>query len=86
MTKIISQTEARRLRKRVAQLEELVTYERRRYSGEWHGGTHVASIHAPDEALRAVVQTARALGHAVVVTTNGGEIRFYALPHPKVPA
>lgn len=84
--KTISQTEARRLQKRVAALEDLIAGERRRYGSTWPGGVHVASVNSPDPRLQATVQTARALGHAVVVTEEAGSIKFFALPHPKVPA
>jgi hypothetical protein len=85
MRKTISQTEARRLQKRVAQLEALVAGERRRYGGEYHGGTHVATLNSVGDYLLGTIKTARALGHAVMVTADGTQVFFYALPHPKVP-
>lgn len=84
-SKTISQTEARRLQKRVAALEDLITGERRRYASSWPGGVHVATIN-PDTGLHATLSTARILGHAVVVTVEAGSVKFFALPHPKVPA
>lgn len=83
--KTISQTEARRLRKRVGQLEEMIAYQRRRYATRWPGGVHVATIH-PDTVLHAKLSTAAALDHAIVAVVEGATIRFFALPHPKVPA
>lgn len=84
MTKI-SQTEARRLRRRVDALQDLIAGERRRYASSWPGGVHLASIN-PDPSLHATINTARILGHAVVVTVEAGQVKFFALPHPKVPA
>lgn len=83
-SKSISQTEARNLRKRVALLEDLVAAERRRYASSWPGGVHLATIN-PDASLHATLNTARILGHAVVVTVETGNVKFFALPHPKVP-
>ncbi len=83
--KTISQTEARRLQKRVGVLEDLIASERRRYASSWPGGVHVATIN-PDATLHATLNTARILGHAVVVTVEAGNVKFFALPHPKVPA
>lgn len=85
MKNTISQTEARRLRKRVAALESLVAGERRRYGGEYHGGTHVATLSNVGDYLLGTIKTARALGHAVMVTADGQQVFFFALPHPKVP-
>lgn len=82
--KPITQTEARNLRKRVALLEDLVAAERRRYAISWPGGVHLATIN-PDASLHATLNTARILGHAVVVTVEAGNVKFFALPHPKVP-
>jgi len=83
--KPISQKEALRLRKRVKQLEDLLQGERRRYSSDWPGGVHVASTFNASESVRTAIGTARVLGHAVVVTVEGGTLKFFALPHPKVP-
>lgn len=79
MSKRISQREARRLRKRVAVLEDL---ERRRYSAwarEYPSGTHVGSISWPGRnTTTEAVRVARLLGHAVIVTVDGTELRLYA--------
>lgn len=83
--KPITQREARRLQRRVELLEELIRSERSRYSAMWPGGVHLATIN-PDASLHATVNTARVLGHAVVCTVEAGRIKFFALPHPSVPA
>lgn len=85
-TKPISQKEARRLKARVRQLEIILEEQRRRWGQYWPGGTNITSLSAPDPRLLTAIETARLLGHAVVVTVESGRIYFYALPHPQVPA
>lgn len=82
MTKI-SQREARRLRKRVAELESLVSRQRERWGHDYPGGTHIGST-KPEATVYACVKTARALGHAVVTVENSGELMLFALPLPEV--
>lgn len=77
--KKISQREARCLRRRVEQLENQARANRNRWSKEWVGGITVTSM-APDAVTIAKVETARALGHAVVVTSSDGRLYFHALP------
>lgn len=78
----ISQREARRLRKRVEQLERDERDRRSAYVSSWPGGVNIDSF-TIDEASFAKIDTARKLSHAVVVTTdNRLQLRFYALPLP----
>ncbi|MCC7126435.1 MAG: hypothetical protein IT178_16415 [Acidobacteria bacterium] len=52
----ISQREAHRLRKRVAELERLIDEQHRDWSRDWPGGTHILTVTAPGAiALAAVV-------------------------------
>ncbi len=76
---IISQREAKRLQKRVRELE--AQEERRRcvWSSDWPGGVNIATLD-PSGDLKARIEVARKLFHAVVVTQDGGLLRFYALP------
>jgi hypothetical protein len=85
--KKIPQREARRLRKRVAELEALIQRERSVYAGEWPGGVHIGSFSTDAADSRfAAVHTARKLDHAVVVVSNDYKnFNVYALPHPKAP-
>lgn len=77
----ISQREARKLRKRVAELEQLIEDQHRSWSKEWIGGTHIRTLDAAANGeLRAAIKTARMLKHAVVVTLSDTQILFYALP------
>lgn len=85
--KMISQREARQLRKRVIQLEDEERKRRARYGRDYPGGTHLGSItwHGPDFTASAAY-TARLLGHAVVVVASEKqELQLYAIPHPDMP-
>lgn len=81
----ISQREARRLRKRVAELESQQEGMRRRWSQQYPGGVQIASLQISDgNPVPSIIRTARALEHAVVVIGDDGQsLRFIALPLPK---
>lgn len=85
MSAHISQREALRLKKRVAQLE---TNERRRneyWSREWFGGTEISAINlGADHASMVAVRTARKLGHYVVAVHDADALRFYAVRRGEV--
>lgn len=82
MSTVISQREARRLRKRVQELEAENAERLRRWSSEWPGGTSIVSVKWDEFArVPVAIRTARALRHAVVVTvSNDGLVNFIALP------
>lgn len=82
----ISQKEARRLRKRVRELEQAERHRRRSWGQEWLGGVIVTSFQWPTTDQHVIaIRTARKIGHAVVVTgDDNGMLRFVALPHPDV--
>lgn len=76
----ISQREARRLQKRVAQLESELSNQRHVWACDWPGGVHIASQDSVN-GTAGIVRTARKLGHAVVVVArDNGELLFYGLP------
>lgn len=81
----ISQREARRLRKRVEELEIQEQTRLSRWSSEWMGGTVIVYAKwKPQDSIPVAVRTARALNHAVVATAdNDGTVRFHALPLAK---
>ena len=82
MSKVISQREARRLRKRVEQLEAEESARRARWAAEYPGGVLLDTIHV-NVAEWWIVQTARNLGHAVVVMPDKEEyVRLYGLRLP----
>ena len=77
----ISQREARRLKKRVQELECMLQRERSVWGAEYPGGVHVASAgYGKDSTVNMAVMTARKLKHAVVAIADDTVIRFYALP------
>lgn len=78
----ISQREARRLRKQVAELQAMEEKRRRSWNSDYPGGINLVNISVADKPwLIATIKTARKLGHAVVVTSNGdSELQFYGLP------
>jgi hypothetical protein len=78
----ISQREARRLRQRVNQLEREIYSQRRYWVADYPGGVAIAHETASVQT-RIAIQTARALGHAVVTVQSGESIQYFALPLPK---
>ena len=74
----ISQREAQRLKKRVAELERRESANRYAWSRDWVGGVQIAT-----EALvgntASLIRLSRKLGHAVVCTADRNDVRFYAV-------
>ena len=79
--KKISQREARQLRKEVGELKAKLSEQRYQWAREWPGGTHLRTIQCHPETS-AVIDTARALKHAVVVVPERDQhkLRLYGLP------
>ena len=78
MSKKITQSEARRLQRRVDELERAEAVRNNAWSSEWPGGVHVYSL-AISDALRQTIRTAGQLGHATVVRlASDGNAKFYA--------
>jgi hypothetical protein len=79
--KRISQREARRLRKRVEELERHFDAQRHAWSGDWPGGVNICTANFENlPSHLASINTARLLGHAVVAVVSGNSVRFHALP------
>ena len=79
----ISQREARSLKKRVAELEGILTGMKVRWAAQWPGGTHIDTI-AVQPSEWHIVTTARLLGHAVVlVPSEMPKLHVYGCPLPK---
>lgn len=83
---MISQREARRLRKRVAELEAMERRRRNAWNAEYPGGTHIGSFKF-DERTDEAFRVAMLLGHALVIggRNDDGTRRIYALPHKDAP-
>jgi len=87
---MISQREARRLKKRVEVLEQTLRDFRRptlSASEGYPGGVHIATEAGVEQKTAACVQTAMRLGHVVLAAVGDGSttMRFYALPAPSTP-
>lgn len=79
----ISQREAKRLRKRVDELERAIENQRATYSQEWFYAVQIGAEEMTRETATAI-RTARRLRHAVVVVGDETDtIKFMALPSPK---
>lgn len=79
----VSQREARRLRKRVAELEQEESRRRRAWASDYPGGVQITSTkwESAGSTVPTAISTARKLGHAVVaITESDGLVRFLALP------
>ena len=74
----ISQREARRLRKRVQQLEREQVERTRRWSKEYPGGVHIKTW-TPSEVDVEACRVASALGHALVLRYDNGKLYLYAV-------
>jgi hypothetical protein len=80
--KKISQREAHRLLKRVAELESQQATRNARWGASYPGGMNFHTLKV-DVASAAAIRTAQCLQHAVVVRIdNDSNISFYALPNP----
>lgn len=75
----ISQREAHRLRKRVEELE--VREQRRiaRYSSEYPGGSHIATIDGLSDNYKGRLYVADVFGAALVGRLSGGTLLIYAV-------
>jgi hypothetical protein len=74
----ISQREARRMRKELAEFRMRDEQRARYWSSDWAGGVHIGTSH-PNASVIAAIQTARKLGHPVIAVTRGdGEVLYYA--------
>lgn len=79
----ISQLEARRLKKRVAELELTLNIMNNRWAAEWPSGCHIDTIDVSSEEW-SIVSTARKLKHAcVVVPGDKPQLKIYGCPLPK---
>ena len=75
----ISQSQARYYRKKNMELMKVLADQKNRWSTDWgEGWVNIETLNLTPESY-GKVKTARALGHAVVVVTDGGTtVRLYA--------
>jgi hypothetical protein len=85
--KMISQREARALKRRVDELESMIQRQRSTYAATYPGGTHLGDVFWDSANHTAsAVYTAQRLGHAVVAVSDGQMLfHLYALPHKDMP-
>lgn len=79
----ISQAEARRLKRRVAELVQAENQRRFGWAQSYPGGTHVGSFSLTDKPrLAGRIEGARMLQHAIVATIEGDgvTVNLFALP------
>lgn len=82
----ISQAEARRLKKRVAELEERIEQSRQHWRSDYPGGTHLGSLDMTNNLrLLGRVDGVRICGSAVVATVRDGCLLLYAVKQAEVP-
>jgi hypothetical protein len=81
----ISQREARKLRKRIEELEKQEDKRGNAWSSEWPMGKCLGKVQIQaDSFMRGAIHASRLLKHAVVVSENDqGEIWFHAMPLAK---
>jgi hypothetical protein len=78
----ISQREAHRLRKRLADFEADERARLARWASTYPGGVQIAEVvYDQASSVPVAIRTARALRHAVIVLENGGTLRYLALPN-----
>lgn len=76
----ISQREARRLKRRVEELESMMSRQRSRWASDFPGGVHIATLQSVDPCVLACLKTARKLKNAVVAIDQGASMMFFAVP------
>lgn len=76
--KPISQSEGRRLRKRVSYLESAIREQKRSWSSYYPEGTILCSADV-DGSVAWPIHTARKLGFGVVVTSEGNKLVYRAV-------
>jgi hypothetical protein len=74
----ISQTEARRLARRVKALESQLADAKRQYWPNMEG-THIATVNLGAETALTAIRTAARLGYGVRVQLNGPSAEFIAI-------
>ena len=79
MAKQISQAEARRLKKRVRELEDRDRIRMNRYRSDYPGGVFALGF-SMEVAPLAALTMATKLGCALVAKISGGQLDIYAVP------
>jgi len=80
MSKPISQAEARRLRKRVRELEDRERARHRLYSQDYPGGISIVEFTSVGPEAKGSLTTAIRLGCALVAKFSGDSLKIFAVP------
>ena len=76
MSKRMSRRESSGWKKRAINAESQIASMRKRWGTEWPSSTVIHRI-SVDEVTQAIVETARTLSHAVIVTIQDGKLTFW---------
>lgn len=79
-----TQSEARRLAKQVDGLISILNQQKNNWTSEWPEGIKITEMPIGDQRMLGAIETARKLGHAVVVTVYGQMLMFHACELPRV--
>lgn len=81
----ISQREARRNQRELAQLQIQLEDQRAQWGRSYPGGTNIAQVNIGVGTMLGRLESAQMLRHAIVaVPHSDGVVYFYALPLPEV--
>jgi len=83
MSKPISQAEARRLRKRVRELEDRERVRHRVYAQDYPGGVFIVKFPCVGPEAKGSFSTAIRLGCALVAKFSGDSLKIFAVPRDK---
>lgn len=77
----ISQQEARRLKKRVAELERIQADQRNHWKNDYPGGVHLGFVRLDNQGwFQGRIDATRMLGYVVVATPReNGELHLYGV-------
>ena len=75
----ITQREARRLKKRVAELEQIQAGQRSSWTRQYPGGVHLVNINVEGDS-KGRLEGAQMLSHPLVAKLEGYVVRIYAIP------
>lgn len=79
----ISQREARKLKRRVRELENVLDEMRKNWREDWPAGRLFHRAIGADKITLTAIKTARLLRHAVVVMPSGDDLVYFGMQLPE---
>ncbi len=79
MARKISQREARKMRKRLAELDQMERVRRNRWASDYPGGVHLTSLTVSDQAMAGRLAASNLFGAALVAKFDSGTLRIFAI-------